>query len=483
VQYGSRGGAALEVYWDGMPWVPLGGDTAFVDPGQFALTYVRRVDVEVLPGMLRVYMVSERHEEPSVRSKIRVQSGAFKSAQYTALFQKRTASGFSLDLAGNFIGTDGPAKAAGADAFDMWIALGWLPSPKYGARWQVRRQLVDRDGIASSIEPRDGARTDMQLSMFAQSRDDGTGFRAEAAFGSSVWSADSGVTPGHHGVSQVRGSIRYRLPNLNMSVGAATADDRTPLTLETRAAWMPFRFFVLSGDAGYRRHNGDRSSRWVHGSAGLEVGPFSVVGEGAWRDGIQAPVFADDTSQVTRDLRVRAGFDTRWLWGSAALERRASFAPLPYAELPPIPRMAVTPEVTYLVAHAGLRPISPLTVSGTFSNPTGEVSTDFQPPQHLRAAITFRSKFWRTFRSGAFDVKLQAAYERWEAGSAGLESEGSPILLDAGRFWEFQVEIQLVTFTLFWILRNAQLSDDQYVPGLEYPGNSQFFGASWVFAN
>jgi hypothetical protein len=80
-------------------------------------------------------------------------------------------------------------------------------------------------------------------------------------------------------------------------------------------------------------------------------------------------------------------------------------------------------------------------------------------------------------------LKVEAAYERWEAGSAGLETDGSPILLDAGRFWEFQLEIKLVTFTLFWNLRNAQLSDDQYVPGLVYPGNSQFFGASWVFAN
>jgi hypothetical protein len=483
VQYGSRGGAALEVYWDGLRWLPLGGDTAFVDPGQFPLTYVRRVDIEVLPGLLRVHLASERHETPSVRSKIRVQSGAFKSAQYAALFQKHSASGFSLDLAGNFIGTDGPLQAAGADAFEMWLALGWLPSPRYGARWQVRRQNLDRDGVAGGVPQREGARTDMQFSMFAQSRDDGLGLRAEAAFGSSVWTADSGITPGRHGVSQVRGSVRYRLPNLSLSVGAAAADARTPFTLEGRAGWVPLRFLVLAGDAGYRRHEGDRTSRWVNGSVGLRVGPFSVAGEGAWRNTVQAPVFADDTALVTRDLRVRAGFDTRWLWGSAAVERRASFAPRPYGELPIIPQMAVAPEATYLVARSGLRPISPLTFSGTFSNPTGDVSTDFQPPQHLRAAITFRSKFWRTFRSGVFDLQVKALYERWEAGSAGLDAEGSPILLDSGRFWEFSVEIELVTFTLFWILRNAQLSDDQYVPGLDYPGNSQFFGASWVFAN
>ncbi len=483
VQYGSRGGAALEVYWDGMRWLPVGGDTVYVDPGQFPLTYVRRVDVEVLPGLLRVYMASERHETPAVRSKIRIQSGAFKSAQYTALFQKRLPSGFALDLAGNFIGTDGPEQVAGADAFDMWLGLGWLPSPRYGARWQVRRQNLDRDGIPGGVPQREGARTDMQLAMFAQSRADGLGLRAEAAFTSSVWTADSGVTPGTHGVSQVRGAVRYRLPNLSVGVSATTANARTPLTLEGRAGWAPLRFLVVAGDAGYQRHEGDRSSRWAHGSLGLRVGPFSVAGEGAWRDGVQAPVFVDDSALVTRDLRVRAGFDTKWLWASAALERRASFAPRPYAELTAIPQMAVAPEATYVVARGGLRLISPLIVSGTFSQPTGDVTTDFQPPQHLRAAVAFRSKFWRTFRSGAFDLQVKAVYERWEAGSAGLDDGGSPILLDSGRFWEFSVEIELVAFTLFWILRNAQLSDDQYVPGLDYPGNSQFFGASWVFAN
>jgi hypothetical protein len=216
----------------------------------------------------------------------------------------------------------------------------------------------------------------MQLSMFAQSRDDGLGLRGEAAFGSSAWTADSGATPGTHSVSQVRGSLRYRLPNLSVSVAATAADARTPLMLEGRAGWMPLRFMALAGDAGYRRHEGGRSSRWAHGSVGLHVGPLSVVGEGAWRDGLQAPVYADDSAQVTTDLRVRAGFDTRWLWGSAALERRATFAPRRYAELPVIPQMAVAPEVTYLVARAGLRPISPLTFSGTFSGAATDKPAD-----------------------------------------------------------------------------------------------------------
>ena len=201
------------------------------------------------------------------------------------------------------------------------------------------------------------------------------------------------------------------------------------------------------------------------------------------RDAVQAAALPDDTAQATTDLTLRAGLDTKFIGGHGAIQRRDAFQARAYPELPAVPALAATSPATYVVADGYLRPISPLTLSGTFSHPVQGEAADFQPPQHLRAALTFRSKYWRTFRSGAFDVKFEAAVERWGAGTAGLGAGGSPIELPPGEFWEFQVEIQLVTFTAFWVLRNARLSEDQYVPGLEYPGNEQFFGASWVFSN
>lgn len=485
VQYGSRGPASLEVYWDGMPWVPLGGDTVTVDPGQFSLTYVRSVEIEVQPGLLRAYLVSERHETPAVRTKVHAQSGAFKSAQYGALFQKRTASGLGVDLGANFVGTDGPSQSAGADLFDVWGKLSWMPTDRIGASYQLRRQAVDRDGIdgGSSVPARSGTRTDMQFVMFAQSRGDGLGLRVDAGLASSFWAADSGVTPGKHGVRQVHAGVRYRLPNLSLGAVVRTADARTPFAAEASAGWVPLPWFVMSGDAGYRRHEHDRTSTWARGSAGLFFGPLYAVGEAALRETVQAPVFADDTAQATTDLAVRLGLDTKWLTGNASLQKRDAFAPRAYAELPTVPALSPAPKATYLVAEAILRPVSALTFSGRYSNPVDGVATDFQPPQHLRAAVTLRSKFWRTFRSGAFDLKLQAAFERWGEGTAGASLLGDPIRLPAAQFWDFQVEFQLVTFTMFWVLRNGTLSDAAYVPGLPYPGNAQYFGASWVFGN
>ncbi|MFQ6047673.1 MAG: TonB-dependent receptor plug domain-containing protein, partial [Gemmatimonadales bacterium] len=48
VQYGGRGGSALELYWDGLPYEPMGSDTLFVDPGQIALSYLERIDIAAM---------------------------------------------------------------------------------------------------------------------------------------------------------------------------------------------------------------------------------------------------------------------------------------------------------------------------------------------------------------------------------------------------------------------------------------------------
>src|ERR1041384_2470804 len=67
-----RGAATVEMFWDGMPMPAIGGDSLYVDAARIYLTCLRRVDVEVLPASLRVYLVSERHETFEDRSLVRV---------------------------------------------------------------------------------------------------------------------------------------------------------------------------------------------------------------------------------------------------------------------------------------------------------------------------------------------------------------------------------------------------------------------------
>src|SRR5207247_6978315 len=52
--YGGRGAAGLEIYWDGVPYLPLGRDSLFLDPARISLAPLERVDVIVLPASLRV---------------------------------------------------------------------------------------------------------------------------------------------------------------------------------------------------------------------------------------------------------------------------------------------------------------------------------------------------------------------------------------------------------------------------------------------
>jgi hypothetical protein len=487
VQFAGRGGAALEVFWDGMPWEALGGDTAFVDLGQFPLAYLRRVEVEVLPARLRVYLVSERHEGTDVRSKVDIASGSFKTAQYTALFQKRLQSGLALDLAGHFKGTDGPNQQASSDAFDIWAKLGWTPNDRIGASYQLRRQELNRVALAGTtgggVPAREGTRTDFLLKMFAATRGDGLGLRAEAGIASSSWTGDSGSALEDQHLRQAHLVLQYRSPRWGAELWGRAADARTRLAARARAGWVPIRGLVLSGEAGWQQHSLDRESKWVRGSAGVYLGPISVSGELALTDALQAPAITADTAVVTNDRAAWVGLKLKPFGGQVGIVRRDAYAPLPYLELPAIPALAPSQLATYLVSEAYLRPVSALTVSGWYSDPVSGAGADLQPPKHVRVALTLRSKFWRTFRSGIFDFKLQAATESWSGSTAGLASDGTPITLPGATFWEFHVEIQLGSFTAFWSLRNARLSDAQFVPGLDYPGSSQLFGASWVFSN
>jgi hypothetical protein len=237
-----------------------------------------------------------------------------------------------------------------------------------------------------------------------------------------------------------------------------------------------------------RRHKGDRQSRAAHVSAALYRGPFSVVGEWAVQDGVQAPALLADTAQETRDRALRIGFDTRPLAGHVALVRRDAYQPLPMAELPVIPALAATRAAIYLVADARLQPLKALTLDGWYAAPRDAAPTgaaDFQPPTLGRAQLTFRSKFWRTFRSGAFDLKVQIAMESWSGGTGGLGPGGAPLPLPGVTLWEAFLAFRLVGFTAFWDLRDAVTTqkEKQYVPGLNYPHNAQVFGVRWEFKN
>ncbi|MBI4420651.1 MAG: TonB-dependent receptor plug domain-containing protein [Gemmatimonadetes bacterium] len=488
IAFAGRGAAALELYWDGLPVLPLGGDTVYVDPARVYLTTLRRVDVEVLPAALRVFLVSERHETLDTRSLVRVMSGDFATAQYAGLFQKRWPAGLGLDLAANFVGTDGASGPGRSDqAFDVWGRIEWLPTPRGGALYQFRRQTQDRsavtiDGVLGS-PARHGVRTDAQFKIFTSTGPDGRGLSAELAVGSGAWRSDSAKDSiPDQLVRQASSAVRYRGRRAAAELTGRLADRWVKTSLTGRGALEPVPGIVLSGDASVTRLSTDSTNRHGHAAVELQYGPFSLVGEIAYRHAVQASALPRDTVQTTLDRAARVGFTTRPLSGHVALVRRDAYAPLPFTEIRTIPGLARTPRSTYVVAGLKLQPIAPLTLDGWYAHPA-RGGADFQPPRHARAQLTFRSKFWRTFRSGAFDLKVQMAMESWSRGTAGLAA-GSPIPLPGVTFWEGFISFQIVGFTAFYDLRNALNARERYVPGLpQYPRNAQTFGVRWEFYN
>ena len=487
-QFGGRAGSGIEIYWDGVPMYAVGGDSLFMDPGTFYLRYLRRVDVEVLPGLLRVYLMSERHNQASPRSLVRITPGSFSTATYTGLFQTRWQSGITLDVAAQYVEADGFAGDIRKDRlFDVWAKVGWIPAPGVSVAYQIRRQDIESDPKLTTdggdgVAGRFGTRQDALFTL-STAGSGGLGLFTNLGLAFTSWSPDSAVAVPEQNIRQVFAGLQYKRRTWSAEVRGAFADQRHPFRVDGRLGWVPIPGVVLSGGAEWLQHEGDRTSTRLHGSAGLYRGPFALVADVAQGSWVRAPVIMSDTAIATFDSGLRFHMTGRPLAGHVGLVRRDAFAPLAYPNLLAVPTFAPSTKADYIVAAVQFRPTASLTFSGWYSDPLRGESADLQPPKHGRAQITFRSKFWRTFRSGAFDFKLQVATESWSGGTAGLDAQGAPIALDGATFWEYHVAVNLLNFTAYWNLRNARLSDAVYIPGLAYPKNAQSFGVTWAFAN
>jgi len=498
VAYAGRAGAAIELYWDGVQLPPVGPDSLFHDVSRFHLSYIQRVDVEVLPTTLRIYVVSERYDNVTPYTYLRVMRADFNTAAYAGIFQKRWRNGLGLNLAGDFLGTDGASGSGRSDqTFDLWARLEWTPTAHSGASYQIRRQRHDRDvvGEPPEVAARFGVRTDYLLAFFAGARDDGLGLRADGTISSSSWKSDS-VTPEvpDQRVRQAQLRVRYLEPRWKAEVIGRLGEAWVTSELVARVGWVPLPGIVFSGDARWQRHEQDRTSLLGYATLGLHRGPVSLVGGVQYTDAYLAPALATDSAQKTVDAVIRAGLSTFMLSGHVGLVRREGFKPYSFPELPIIPAFDSASAATYLEVDIKIRSSRALSFDAWYSAPVrgGRLdlpagaqlqAADLQPPTHGRFQITFQSQFWRTFRSGSFDFKIQVALESWSTGAGGVDAEGAPIVHVGATFYELFLQVRLSGFKFFWNFRNAYNSPDPYVPGLTYPRSVQAYGVRWEFKN
>jgi hypothetical protein len=319
--------------------------------------------------------------------------------------------------------------------------------------------------------------------VLASSRPDRLGISAEAGLQSLSWRADS-ASPnkalGDRHVTRGFLGVRAASRRATADVVARASDGPTPFETELRLGWVPLDGVVLSGEARWARHEGDRESCTLQGTLGLHAGPLSAVGDIRWADAVAAPALAPDTAQRTLDYGARAGFASRWFTAHAAVEWRDTFTPPGIDAFPDLAPLPPSPSATYAVADVTVS-FGPLTASGWYADPVSGGASSFEPPTRGRAALTLRSKFRRTFRSGAFDLKVQFAVESWGEGTAGEDASGLPITLPGTSVAEAFLQFEIARFHAFYSLQNALRSRDGFVPGFEYPRTRQTFGVKWVF--
>src|SRR5882672_11873863 len=196
VLYGGRGPASLELYWDGMPMLPLGRDSVYLDPARIPLAPIERVDVIMLPASLQVYLVTSQHRPTAPRTLVGIVSGQQDIADYRAGYATRTRSGFGVSLLADWasIGTGSPGNTTPPfGTSDIWVKADYVPpGGRVGASFQVSSSSWHR---ATASDGRvDGWRQDRRdklLRLFVAERDDGLGWRLTATLGTSGVSHDT----------------------------------------------------------------------------------------------------------------------------------------------------------------------------------------------------------------------------------------------------------------------------------------------------
>ena len=489
VLYGGRGAAGLEIYWDGVPYLPLGRDSVFLDPARISLAPLERIDVIVLPASLRVYLVTLRQRSTETASQVGVATGEVKTANYRGAFLRRWRSGLGLSLVADYNdnqGIEGTSNAA-FNSRDVWLKAEYVPSARFGVSYQTLSSQWHRSE-ADRIADWQPQRRDGLFRVFAAARDDGLGLRAQASFAKTSVSHD-GAAP-DRSLSQGALEITNDWSRAHIGFAIRRRDQARPRQFEGTGAWSPFPGLTLAGDAHHAEYSRGRSGNRAHLAAGLILpAGLSLRGDLAWAHDLQAPLDSSDLGQRTVDGAGAVRWDRSWISLEVGGATRDPFAPIGFPvaitaidSSGPV-RLSPTQRTRYFTAHGALRLLPGFQLSGWYFDPLVRSGNDFEPPSHARLSLTFYSKFWRVYRSGIFGLRGELAMDSWSRGTAGLDSSGALRTLPEASVAEVNVEVRIAGVTIFWVQRNVTLQRASYVPGLDYPRRFQFYGVRWLFTN
>lgn len=482
-----RGPTSVEYLVDGLPYLPIGPDSLGVDPSLFSLSLYDRIEIERFPGLLRVHLFTRRHDRKSAGSRIGIASGDKSIARYIVALERRYLSGLGFAIGGErMVAPTSTGTSSDFDLTNIWLQFG-VVRPRFGVQAELFSASPDRKpfvvNTADTLElGGSGKRSDGQFRVFWRQRADDFGFRVDGIAGLTKWKG-SGVDDE---IRQGGAIVAWRSPTIGVSLRALNRSRRTPWDFLAQAGWVPGPL-SLSGEAGYQRHDLQRHSQWVTGRAGLRL-PLGFEVAGTLRTGsiVAAPAILTDRAQRLTDWQGSVRWDRPWAGLEVGYGRSDAFHSLAYRSFEPIvASFAASPATDWLTVGWRLAPKKWLTLQGWYSDPTKGAVPDGVPATHSITSATIRSKFWRRFKSGIFDLKAQLAFESFGDGIIGRDSAGAAVKLDGASFWRTEIEIRLDSFLLYWDRYNLASSRKTYVPGfpLIRGGTTSTFGVKWEFSN
>ncbi len=494
VHHAGQGAASVAVYLDGFALDPMGHDSTGFDLSLVELGLLDRVEVEVLPTRLNVYLFSDGQTVRRPRTETSFGTGDASTNTYLIRYLNRWKNGSGIGLGVSSFSTSGTVPAPGAtNDLTLWAKGSWVPSPRFGIDYQLLSTSVSRDsfGVAG-----DGAvpgtpfgvgeekvhRTDAFLRGYVASRADGMGLRFDALVGSTRLT-DTSATLGQSEL-QAAGVASWRDEHWSLEATTRLRDRPTPLELELRAAGSPLAGVTVAGSLLRQSHLGGRHSTDAALMAELRPWPaIALHGSIRARRAVAEPLVTADTAQSTRDMDGGISLTTRPVELDLSVARHGIFVAPLYGGFGTA--VAAYPSVAVRTATAtiALRPTSYLTLSGWYRHPLDPLSSAYEPPHHARIQGTFRSRLLPILRRGAFDFIAQGTVESWSHGTFGLDSSGAEYRLPGAVVVDWRLELRLLGAAIYWTMRNSQAERSWLLPGLSLPRIKQRYGVRWEFTN
>jgi hypothetical protein len=274
-----------------------------------------------------------------------------------------------------------------------------------------------------------------------------------------------------------------RRPTYSFGGSAFYRSRWTSADLRATAGWSPLPGVALSGEGGFQRHDGGRTSNWAGLRAGVRLPP-GLEASASLRAGkvVAAPALLTDQAQTLRDWQLSAGWERTWFAIEGGLAHTAAYQPLAYQPYAQIPVISASGATDWLTGRIRLTPVSWLSLEGWVSNPR-KTAPEGLPPRHMLGSGTIRSKLLRVFPSGTLDVELRLAVEHWDNGVLGRDPFGNPVNLASATYFRSLIQVALGSFQFFWDRANLTAKENPYVPGLPIAGRPSEFGVRWTFAN